>query len=120
MPSTAKKILIVSTEENIRASLKLILADTCALLLTDNIPQALVCLKNDPSIQIALWDITLDKKESIKIFKNPPPKSSARFIFIGDKKNLEAFAKKEDITEANQLYRPFKEEDVLNKISAAI
>jgi len=66
MPS---KIIIYSEEDEIRESLKLILASQYGLILTGDSGQGLDCLTHAKDVGLVLWDINASDEDGLKTLK---------------------------------------------------
>lgn len=122
MPSIiSKKILIVSNDDSVRESLKLILNIFYNIILTNSVEQAIDCIKNDKSIALILLDIKIPKINSAEFLK------SVKEINLNIKSLLVAGYHSDNFKEETSkagangyITKPFKSDEVLNTIAHLI
>ena len=113
-----KKILIVDDDEGIRESLKLILSDHYALILTGNGAQALDCLKNDQSIQCVLLDIKLPQNNGLDVLKAIKEKRpDCRIIIVTGYKSVETATEAANLGADGYIVKPFKDAEILETVN---
>jgi DNA-binding NtrC family response regulator len=109
-----KKILICSSEEAVRESLKLILGDLYDLILIENFEMLLDTLKH-ASIEHAFIEPTADKKqlEQIKLLRQE--NLTLKITLVGHRKSEDALKKMVEGNNAdNYLSMPFRSGEILS------
>jgi len=110
----SKKILICDDEENVRESLKLILADHYDLILCDSHKQCLNCLENHKDIQLLLLDIKMPEINGLETLAAIKEKySNVQTVIITGYKSVEIATETVKHGACGYLTKPFKSEEVL-------
>jgi len=114
----SRKILICDDEEGIRESLKLILGDHYELILTENGPQALECLKNAADdIGLVLLDIKMPQDSGLDVLKEIKAKHpKLDVIIITGYKSVETATEAVHSGASGYIVKPFKSEEILYSV----
>lgn len=121
MPSSkiksSSKVLIVDDEEGIRESLKLILSDHYDLILTENGPQAMECLKNDRDIGLVLLDIKMPKVNGLDALKEiKARRPDLKVVIITGYKSVETASEAASLGASGYIVKPFKSNEILQTV----
>ena len=112
-----KKILICDDEEGIREALKLILGDDYPVILADSGAQCLDCLKNDPTIALALLDIKMPKRngmDTLKEIKHQFPK--VKIIMVTGYRSVETASECARLGAVGYIVKPFDSQDIKDDV----
>ena len=117
MNADSKKILICSSEEGVRESLKLILGDRYNLILTDSAEQCLEFLHNGKSIRLALIDIGMIQDNDLNIMDIVKEKRpDIDVIAIADQRSAEKIPESGTPGALECIIRPFKSDEILGLV----
>ncbi len=121
-PAGKKKILIVDDEEGIRESLRLILAGTYDLILTENGAEALIMLKGAAkAISLVLLDLRMplvDGVDTLKKIKTLYPRLAV-IIITGDR-SAENAQETLRIGASDFILKPFKPHEILAAVERSM
>ena len=109
-----KKILICDDDEGTRDSLKLILWDFYDIIIVDNAQACLEVLKNNsPNIGLVLMGIDMGVDAETQI-KNNFPKTPV--MMVAGYSAVKSSGKTKQLDASNSISKPFKSEEILEKI----
>ena len=115
------KILICDDEESIRESLKAIIGDYYPLIICESPETTLYTLAQDKSIHLALIDIKMPKINGLDLLatiKKEHPK--VKVIVVTGYKSVEIAAEATRLGANGYIVKPFKGEEILEKIKKII
>lgn len=113
----SQKILIVSDDEGVRESLKLILGDHYDLALTDSGDQAMRCLEKTSDVGLVLWGIGasgINSAEGIRQVQEKRP--DLKMVIVINDRSLHAADQAAPAGVAGYIVRPFRSGHVLNMV----
>ncbi len=109
-----KKVLICDDEENIRETLKLILADDFNLILVESGEQALHALANSKDIGAMLLDIKMPKVNGLDVLKEIKSKHPhVKIIMVTGYRSVETAAEASRLGASGYIVKPFKAEEII-------
>jgi DNA-binding NtrC family response regulator len=113
------KILICDDEENIRESLKAILADHYELVLVDSTDMAVDILSHAKDIKIILLNINIIQTNEINILKEIKKKSPhVKIILITGYRSAETPAEAARLGASGYIVKPFKSQEILDTLES--
>ena len=109
-----QKVLICDDEEGIRESLKLILGDHYDLILAEDGPQCLDCLKHAPDVGLVLMDIKMPRVNGLDVLKDIVKlRSDVKVVIITGYKSVETASEAVRLGASGYIVKPFKSDEIL-------